>query len=190
MKRSKGFFWANVDFYVTLSVLFMALSCLAVVAKVPPKEAGTRFGNLTIEMQWPVGSPSDLDLWVQPPGDRPIGYSRKTGKSCDLVRDDLGAEHDPASRAMEVVVCRQATAGEYIVNVHAYHFQEANAIPVQFLVRGLHSETSSIETLLTRSISVGRMGQEVTAVRFTIGPDGQIDEASINNLQKGLRAGG
>jgi hypothetical protein len=58
---------------VTLSVLFMALSCLAAAARTPPKDAGTRFGNLTIEMQWPVGSPSDLDL---------IGYSRRaTGRS-------------------------------------------------------------------------------------------------------------
>jgi hypothetical protein len=190
MKRSKGFFWANVDFYVTLSVLFMALSCLAVAAKEPPKDAGTRFGNLTIEMQWPVGSPSDLDLWVQPPGDRPIGYSRKTGRSCDLVRDDLGAEHDEASRAMEVVVCRQAAAGEYIVNAHAYRFEEANAIPVQLIVRGMHSETNSIETMLTRSVTVDHMGQEITAVRFTLGPDGQIDDGSINDLQKSLRAGG
>ena len=190
MKRSKGFFWANVDFYVTLSVLFMALSCLAVAAKEPPKDVGTRFGNLTIEMQWPVGSPSDLDLWVQPPGDRPIGYSRKTGRSCDLVRDDLGAEHDEASRAMEVVVCRQATAGEYIVNVHAYRFEEANAIPVQLIVRGMHSGTNSIETMLTRSVTVDHMGQEITAVRFTLGPDGQIDDGSINDLQKSLRAGG
>ncbi|MGD0432484.1 MAG: hypothetical protein ABSA58_15490, partial [Acetobacteraceae bacterium] len=188
MKRSKGFFWANVDFYVTLSVLFMALSCLAVAAKSPPEDAGTRFGNLTIEMQWPVGSPSDLDLWVQPPGDRPIGYSRKTGKSCDLVRDDLGAEHDEASRAMEVVVCRQAIAGEYIVNVHAYRFQEPSAIPVRLLVHGLRPESNSIQTLLTRSITVDHMGQEVTAVRFTIGADGQIDQDSINNLQKNLRA--
>ena len=190
MKKSKGFFWANVDFYVTLSVLFMALSVLAVVAKTPPKDAGTRFGNITIEMQWPVGSPSDLDLWVQPPGDRPIGYSRKTGKFCDLVRDDLGAEHDVASRAMEVVVCRRAAAGEYIVNVHAYRFEEAKAIPVQVLVRGLHPETGSVETLLTRYITVEHMGQEATVVRFTIGHDGQIDQDSVNNLQKGLRAEG
>jgi hypothetical protein len=34
------------------------------------------------------------------------------------------------------------------------------------------------------------MGQETTAVRFTLGPDGQIDGDSINNLQKSLRAGG
>jgi hypothetical protein len=190
MKRSKGFFWATVDFYMTLSVLFMALSCLAVAAKELPTDAGTRFGNLTIEMQWPVGSSSDLDLWVQPPGDRPIGYSRKTGKSCDLVRDDLGAGHDEASRAMEVVVCRQAAAGEYIVNVHAYRFQETNAIPVQLMVRGMHPGTNSIETMLTRSIAVDHMGQEITAVRFTLGPDGQIDDGSINNLQKSLRAGG
>ena len=188
MKRSKGFFWANVDFYVTLSVLFMALSCLAVAAKVPPKDAGTQFGDLTIEMQWPVGSRSDLDLWVQPPDDRPIGYSRKTGKFCDLVRDDLGAEHDEASRAMEVVVCRQAVAGEYIANVHAYRFEEDHAIPVRLFVRGMHSGTGSIETLLTRSVTVDHMGQEITVVRFTLAPDGQIVPGSINNLQKDLRA--
>jgi hypothetical protein len=190
MKRSKGFFWANVDFYVTLSVLFMALSCLTVMAKAPRTEAGSRFGDLSVEMQWPVGSPSDLDLWVQPPGDRPIGYSRKTGRSCDLVRDDLGAEHDEASRAMEVVVCRQAAAGEYIVNVHAYRFQETAAIPVRLLVRGLRSEAGSFETLLRKSVTVDHMGQETTVVRFKIGPDGTIDEDSVNNLQKSLRSGG
>ena len=189
MKRSKGFFWANVDFYVTLSVLFMALSCLAVVAKTVPKESGTRLGNLTIEMQWPVGSPSDLDLWIQPPGDRPIGYSRKTGKFCDLVRDDLGAGHDVASRAIEMVVCRQATAGEYIVNVHAYALRESKPMPVQVLVRGVHPETDSVETLLSKFTTVERNGQEITVVRFRLGPDGRIDQDSVNDLQKNLRAG-
>jgi hypothetical protein len=90
---------------------------------------------------------------------------------------------------MEVVVCRQTTAGEYIVNAHAYGFRETNAIPVRLFVRGLKPETDSIETLVTRSIAIDHMGQEVTAVRFTIGPDGQIDKDSVNNLQKGLRAG-
>jgi hypothetical protein len=91
---------------------------------------------------------------------------------------------------MEVVVCRQATTGEYIVNVHAYRFEEANAIPVRLLVRGMHSESGSIETLLTTSITMAHMGQEMTAVRFTIGPDGEIVKGSMNNLQKDLRAGG
>lgn len=76
------------------------------------------------------------------------------------------------------------------MNVHAYRFEEANAIPVQLFVRGLRSESGSIETLLTRSITLEHMGQEVTAVRFRIGTDGQIDQDSINNLQIGLRAGG
>jgi hypothetical protein len=190
MKRSRGFFWATVDFDVTLSVLFMALSCLAVAAKEPPKDAGTRSGDLTIKMQWLVGSLSDLDLWVQPPGDRPIGYSRKTGRSCDLVGDDLGAEHDEASRAMEVVVCRQAAAGEYILNVHSDRFEDVNAMPVQLIVRDMHFGTNSTEIMATRSISVDHMGQGIMAVRFRLGPDGQIDHDSINNLQKSLRAGG
>jgi hypothetical protein len=58
------------------------------------------------------------------------------------------------------------------------------------MVRGMHPGTNSIETMLTRSIAVDHMGQEITAVRFTLGPDGQIDDGSINNLQKSLRAGG
>ena len=146
MKNSKGFFWAYIDLLFALVGGFMALASLAVLAKTTPQESGTEVGNLTVEMQWPTGSQSDIDLWVQPPGDKPIGYSRKTGKFCDLVRDDLGAMQDTASRAMEIVACRNAPAGEYVINVHAYALRDQGAIPVRVFVKHHRADERTTET--------------------------------------------
>ena len=188
MKNSKGFFWAYIDLLFALVVGFMAMACLAVVAKTTPQEAGTKVGDLTIEMQWPMGSESDMDLWVRSPGDKPIGYSRKTGKVCDLIRDDLGALHDAASRALEMVACRKAPAGEYVVNAHAYAFLEKAAIPVRITVRRQRPGQNATETLLTKTTTIDHNGQEVTIARFTLNPDGDLVPGSVNNLFKELRS--
>ena len=45
----------------------------------------------------PAGPPSmdsDVDLWVQAPGDMPVGYSNKGGAVFNLLRDDLGQQLD------------------------------------------------------------------------------------------------
>jgi hypothetical protein len=46
-----------------------------------------------------VKHPSDaalahFDLWVQAPGDLPIGYSNKSGGVFNILRDDLGKAKD------------------------------------------------------------------------------------------------
>jgi hypothetical protein len=189
MKNSKGFFWAYIDLLFALVVGFMAMACLAVVAKTTPQEEpGTKVGELTIEMQWPTGSESDIDLWVRPPGDTPIGYSRKTGKVCDLVRDDLGALHDAASRAIEMVACRKAPPGEYVINAHAYAFVDQAAIPVRIFVRRQRPGQNAIETLLKQTTTLDHNGQEATVARFTLSPNGDLVQGSVNNLYKGLRS--
>jgi hypothetical protein len=188
VKNSKGFFWAYIDLLFALVVGFMAMACLAVVAKTTPQDPGTKVGDLTIEMQWPTGSESDIDLWVRSPGDKPIGYSRRTGKVCDLIRDDLGALHDAASRAMEMVACRKAPAGEYVVNVHAYAFLEKAAIPVRIFVRRQRPGQNAIETLLKQTTTLDHNGQEATVARFTLSPNGDLVQGSVNNLYKGLRS--
>jgi hypothetical protein len=188
MKKSKGFFWAYIDLLFALVAGFMAMAMLAVVAKTKPQESGVNVGNLTVEMQWPVGSETDMDLWVQAPGDKPIGYSRKTGKFCDLVRDDLGALHDMASRAMEMTACRQAVAGEYVVNVQAYAFRDKGAIPVKIFVKHQREGEGGTEALLTKATMIDHEGQEVTVARFTLDSNGHVVPASVNNLYKGLRS--
>jgi hypothetical protein len=188
MKKSKGFFWAYIDLLFALVGGFMAMACLAVVAKTTPQEAGIDVGTLTIEMQWPMGSQTDMDLWVRPPGDRPIGYSRKTGKFCDLIRDDLGALHDIASRATEIVACRRTPPGEYVINANAYAFRDQGAIPIRVFVRHQRPGNEEVDTLLTRSTTVDHDGQEVTVVRFTLDTDGAVVPGSVNNLYRELRS--
>jgi hypothetical protein len=44
-------------------------------------------------------APSDaalahFDLWIQAPGDVPVGYSNKSGGVFNLLRDDLGKAKD------------------------------------------------------------------------------------------------
>ena len=47
-------------------------------------------GNVMVEARWPDQLDTDVDLWVQAPGDVPVGYSNKGGAVFNLLRDDLG----------------------------------------------------------------------------------------------------
>ena len=49
-------------------------------------------GNVIVEVRWPTELDSDVDLWVQAPGDVPVGYSNKGGAMFNLLRDDLGQQ--------------------------------------------------------------------------------------------------
>jgi hypothetical protein len=51
-------------------------------------------GNVIIEAQWADKLDADVDLWVQAPGDMPVGYSNESGQSLNLLRDDLGRKQD------------------------------------------------------------------------------------------------
>ena len=52
-------------------------------------------GNVMVEARWADELDSDIDLWVQAPGDVPVGYSNKSGVIFNLLRDDLGRNADP-----------------------------------------------------------------------------------------------
>jgi hypothetical protein len=51
-------------------------------------------GNVIVEVRWPDEIDADVDLWVQAPGDIPVGYSNKGGAVFNLLRDDLGKRAD------------------------------------------------------------------------------------------------
>ncbi len=53
-------------------------------------------GNIVVEVRWPDKIDADVDLWVQAPGDRPVGYSNRGGQVFNLLRDDLGHSGDLA----------------------------------------------------------------------------------------------
>jgi hypothetical protein len=51
-------------------------------------------GNVIVEAERADKVDADVDLWVQAPGDRPVGYSNKSGRIFNLLRDDLGRAQD------------------------------------------------------------------------------------------------
>src|ERR1700732_945496 len=63
-------------------------------------------GNVIVELRWAPEIDADVDLWVQGPGDVPVGYSNKGGAIFNLVRDDLGHSADPNSMNYEVAYGR------------------------------------------------------------------------------------
>ena len=51
-------------------------------------------GNIIVEARWLDNIDVDVDLWVEAPGDKPVGYSNKSGRIFNLLRDDLGNSGD------------------------------------------------------------------------------------------------
>ena len=84
-----------------------------------------------IEARWPDQLDTDVDLWVQVPGDVPVGYSNKGGADFNLLRDDLGELADATRMNYEVSYSRGMPAGEYTVNLHLYrNSSHAARVPV------------------------------------------------------------
>ena len=77
-------------------------------------------GNVIVELRWPDELDADVDLWVEAPGDAPVGYSNQGGLVFNLLRDDLGRVSDPLELNYETAFSRGVPAGEYTVNVHLY----------------------------------------------------------------------
>jgi hypothetical protein len=84
-------------------------------------------GNVIVEVRWPDEIDSDVDLWVEAPGDVPVGYSNKGGVIFNLLRDDLGKRADATGMNYEVSYSRGIPAGEYTVNVHLYRTPRASS---------------------------------------------------------------
>ena len=81
-----------------------------------------------VEANWPPELDSDVDLWVQAPGDVPVGYSNKGGAVFNLLRDDLGQQLDLSGLNYETAYSRGIVPGEYTVNLHLYRNRAATSV--------------------------------------------------------------
>jgi hypothetical protein len=147
-------------------------------------------GNVVVEIRWPDDFDTDVDLWVQAPGDVPVGYSNKGGVIFNLLRDDLGKFSDFTEMNYEVSFSRGVPAGEYTANLHLYRNAPAiYPVPVTVVVsvRGLANQTA--RQILTTKVNLEREGQETTVFRFALTRDGELVPGSVTSLFKPLRSG-
>jgi hypothetical protein len=146
-------------------------------------------GNVIVEVSWPPTMDADVDLWVEAPGDRPVGYSNKGGRIFNLLRDDLGRFADITEINYEVAYSRGIAAGEYAVNVHLYRNGEGVfPVPVTVVASVKSADGASTKRIATTKIELTQLGEEVTAFRFGLDEGGKMVAGSLHNLHKPLRS--
>ena len=143
-----------------------------------------------ITVSWPDNNPNDLDTWVQDPAGDLVWFRAREAGLMHLDRDDRGLANDtivvngkqivnPLNQ--EVVTLRGIAPGEYTVNLQYY--ETKNGEPVEATV-SLVKVNPRAEVVYYGTAQLARKGDEVTALRFTMLPDGSVN--NINTLPKTL----
>jgi hypothetical protein len=157
----------------------------------PPLEAkeAPPPGNVVVEINWPSKIDADVDLWVEAPGDQPVGYSNKGGKVFNLLRDDLGQFRDLTDVNYEVAYSRGVVEGEYTINIHLYRNKSAILpVPVTVVASVKRTNAANLKRLTSAKIELAYTGEEVTVVRFSLNKTGEIVPGSMHRLHKPLRS--
>lgn len=153
------------------------------------KEEVASPGNVVIEVRWPDVLDTDVDLWVQAPGDVPVGYSNRGGQVFNLLRDDRGHLHDATKLNYEVSYSRGIPAGEYTVNLHLYTTRTdlVSAVPATVVVSLKQDSGRAAKQILVREITLKRVGEEITVFRFKIDDQKRLATGSVHDLHRPLR---
>ena len=146
-------------------------------------------GNVIVEIKWQDHLDTDVDLWVQGPGDVPVGYSNKGGALFNLLRDDLGQQNDATNINYENSYSRGVVEGEYIVNLHLYRNQ-SGVLPITVIVvvSVKENEDANTRQILTTIVDLTLVGQELTVFRFELDEDGRLNQGSVHDIYKALRS--
>lgn len=182
--------WRDVLFSALLGATFLFVAMMASVTlkAVEKIQHSSPPGNLMVMITWPEG-PDDVDLWVDGPRElRPVGYSDKSGVEWNLLRDDRGRVGDVTPLNYENAYTRGYSAGEYVVDVHAF---STPVVPVTVTVevsmnRG--NGKGSTTVLFETKVTLDHEGQELTAVRFKLDERGRVVPGSVNHIFKPLRS--
>jgi hypothetical protein len=184
----------NVSFRDMLFLLVFAYLVIGALAlahvnkKAQDTKGATPPGSVIVELHWDDKVDADIDLWVQAPGDVPVGYSNKSGMIFNLLRDDLGHSGDPLSMNYEIAYGRGLWPGEYVVNAHFFRSADGHfpvAVNAKVSVRASNGE---INNLLQRTVELTYVGQEKTIFRFRLDSHGNLVPGSVNDLYKPLRS--
>lgn len=179
---------------ITLALAGFVVCVILLLPHVNPPGAKTADnveppGNVIIEARWPDDLDSDVDLWVQGPGDLPVGYSNKGGALFNLLRDDLGRRGDATGLNYEVSYSRGIVGGEYTVNLHLYRNPaRVTPIPVTVVTSVKRNAKESAKQILVSEIDLKREGQETTVFRFSLDEAGGLVPGSVHSVQRPLRA--
>jgi hypothetical protein len=143
-----------------------------------------------LNVSWPDMNPNDIDTWVQDPAGNKVWFRAREAGLMHLDRDDRGLANDsivvngkqlvnPLNQ--EVVTLRGIAAGEYTVNAHYYDSKDGQPVEVTVSIIKVNPRA---EVVYYGQVTLARKGDEATAARFTVLPDGSVGQ--VNTLPKTL----
>jgi len=147
-------------------------------------------GNMIVELRWPDELNVDVDLWVEAPGDKAVGYTRKGGTVFDLLRDDLGVSSDLTGLNYEFAYSRGAPAGDYTINVHLFRNKDRiYPVPVTVTVSLKTPTSKATRQILATQFNLEKINQEMTVFRFELDDKAKLVSGSVHDLPKRIRGG-
>ena len=182
--------FTDLLFNALLGFAFMFVAAFALMAD--PTEGGNieSKAEILITVRWEDRHPDDVDTLVEDPQGNLIWYHNRDTGLMHLDRDDRGLFQDrvvldglevSSPINQETVTVRALQPGEYVVNVLHYQSNYPDPLPVTIKVEKLNPEVRLVY-YGTRELT--GVGDEQTAVRFTIGADGRV--TGTNELRKNL----
>ncbi len=189
MWRGMNVSFRDMLFLLVFAYLVVGAVALAHVRKKQEDVTGaTPPGSLIVDIHWDDKIDADVDLWVQAPGDVPVGYSNKAGIIFNLLRDDLGHSGDPVSMNYEIAYGRGLWPGEYTVNAHLYRSAD-NRFPISVTAKvAVRGPDGEINNILRSQVELDYVGQETTIFRFQLDDKGHLIAGSLNRVHKELRS--
>ena len=173
-----------------ITTLMIVLVHIRPEAQASTSAADVMPGNVMIEANWNAEQDADVDLWVQGPGDVPVGYSNKGGGLFNLLRDDLGKQMDVSGQNYEVAYSRGILEGEYVVNLHLYRNRSrAAVVPVRVVASVKAGPNKMSRQILVSDVELDREGKELTVFRFSLDRNGALKGDTVTTLYKPLRSG-
>lgn len=182
--------FTDLLFNALLGFVFMFVAAFSLMGD--PTNSGNveNKAEILITVRWADRHPDDVDTLVEDPQGNLVWYHNRDTGLMHLDRDDRGLFQDrvmldgvevsnPINQ--ETVTLRALKPGEYVVNVLHYQSNYKKPLPVSVKVEKLNPTVSLIYYGIRELTGVG---DEQTAVRFTIGGDGEV--IGTNELKKSL----
>ncbi|MFV2091222.1 MAG: hypothetical protein ACC642_11225 [Pseudomonadales bacterium] len=182
--------FTDLLFNALLGFSFMFVAAFALIRD--PDNSGKidSKAEILITVRWADRHPDDVDTLVEGPDGNLVWYHNRDSGLMHLDRDDRGLFADrvvldgievsnPINQ--ETVSVRALQAGEYVVNLLHYQSNYSAPLPVTVKVEKLNP-TVSLVFYGTRELK--GVGDEQTAVRFTVNAEGEI--VGTNELPKAL----
>ncbi len=179
-----------------VAVLFKVLSVVAMMfiitfMMINPEEKTGKIDSkaeFIVTVTWPDNHPDDIDTYVQDPGGQIVWYNAKEAGLMHLDRDDRGMYRDtilvngermanPLNQ--ETISVRGFQAGEYVVNINHYLATGTDPVPVSVKVEKVNPQVSVV---YYATMQVDHRGDEKTAVRFSVAPDGTVKDVNTKEV--------